>query len=361
MSQDRLHIATRKGLFTCTREQSGWRHSNTAFLGSPVALSLVSADGRTVFAALNLGHFGTKLHRSDDGGTTWTELEPPKYPKVEPADEKEKAPALVGIWSMAWTGTSGGVWCGTAPGALFRSDDNGATWAMNDALWDHPDRKKWFGGGTVDPAMHSILVDPRDPSHVAVGVSCGGVWRTSDGGKSWRVGSQGMRAAFMPPDMQFDPTIQDPHMVVQCPAAPDVFWSQHHNGIFRSTDNLDSWHEITTAPVSSFGFAVAVHPKDPDTAWFVPAKKDEDRFPVDGKILVTRTRDGGKTFDQLRAGLPQENAFDLIYRHGLAIDGTGTRLAMGSTTGSLWVSENGGDQWTLLSAHLPPIHAVQFG
>ncbi len=169
-----------------------------------------------------------------------------------------------------------------------------------------------------------------------------------------------MRAAFMPPDMQFDPVIQDPHMVVQCPAAPDIFWSQHHNGIFRSADNLNSWQEITTAPVSSFGFAVAVHPKNPDVAWFVPAKKDEDRIPVDGKIVVTRTQDGGKTFDQLRGGLPQENAFDLIYRHGLAIDDSGERLAMGSTTGSLWVSENGGEDWTLLSAHLPPIYAVRF-
>ncbi len=141
MNQNRLHIASRKGLFTYTRDAAGWRHSGTAFLGSPVALSLASADGRTVFAALNLGHFGTKLHRSDDGGTTWTELEPPKYPKVEGADEKEKAPALAGIWSMAWTGTPGGLWCGTAPGALFRSDDNGATWQINDALWDHPARK----------------------------------------------------------------------------------------------------------------------------------------------------------------------------------------------------------------------------
>jgi hypothetical protein len=169
-----------------------------------------------------------------------------------------------------------------------------------------------------------------------------------------------MRAAYMPPDLQNDPVIQDPHMVVQCASKPDVYWCQHHNGIFRSTDNLDSWQEITTAPVSNFGFAVAVHPKDPDTAWFVPANKDTDRIPVDGKIVVTRTRDGGKTFEELRRGLPQENAFDLIYRHALASDDSGNRLAMGSTTGSLWLSENGGEAWSLLSAHLPPIYAVHF-
>lgn len=357
---DRLHVASRKGLFTYERANGGWRHRNTAFLGSPVSLSLTSPDGKTVFAALNLGHFGTKMHRSDNGGETWTELEPPRYPKAEKPEEKDSAPALKGIWSMAWGGAKGEVWCGTAPGALFHSTDNGASWALVESLWDHPERKRWFGGGTVDPAMHSILVDPRDGKRVAVGVSCGGVWRTEDGGASWTVGSQGMRAAYMPPDKAFDPVTQDPHMVVQCASKPDVYWCQHHNGIFRSTDGLDSWHEITTAPVSSFGFAVAVHPKDADTAWFVPAKKDEDRIPVDGKIVVTRTRDGGKTFDELRRGLPQENAFDLIYRHALAIDGSGNRLAMGSTTGALWLSEDGGEAWSLISAHLPPIYAVQF-
>lgn len=148
-------------------------------------------------------------------------------------------------------------------------------------------------------------------------------------------------------------------MMVQCRTAPDVYWIQHHNGIFRSTDNLKSWHEITNAPVSAFGFPVVVHPQNPDTAWFAPAKKDEYRFPVDGNIVVNRTKDGAKTFETLRRGLPQGDAWDLIYRHGLAVDETGERLAMGSTTGALWVSENGGEAWSLLSAHLPPINAVK--
>ena len=114
-----------------------------------------------------------------------------------------------------------------------------------------------------------------------------------------------MRADFMPPDREFDPDIQDPHRVVRCAAAPDVLWTQHHNGIFRSIDDGDLWTEITEAGPSTFGFAVAVHPHDPDTAWFVPAIKDEVRVPVDGRFVVTRTRDGGATFDVLADGLPQ--------------------------------------------------------
>jgi 5-formyltetrahydrofolate cyclo-ligase len=114
------------------------------------------------------------------------------------------------------------------------------------------------------------------------------------------------------------------------------------------------------AKPSSFGFGVVVHPRDPDTAWFVPGIKDEKRYPVDGKLVVTRTRDGGRTFKVLRKGLPQKHAYDVVFRHALALDKTGKRLAFGSTTGNLWVSEDQGDSWKTVSTSLPPVHAVRF-
>jgi hypothetical protein len=130
--------------------------------------------------------------------------------------------------------------------------------------------------------------------------------------------------------------------------------------VFRSTDGGAAWTEVTTVKPSVFGFGVAVHPRDPDTAWFVPAVKDECRIPVDGKMVAARTRDGGKTFTVLREGLPQDHAYDLVYRHALDVDDTGDRLAMGSTTGALWISENQGDSWQAVSVHLPPVYSVRF-
>jgi photosystem II stability/assembly factor-like uncharacterized protein len=136
-------------------------------------------------------------------------------------------------------------------------------------------------------------------------------------------------------------------------------WMQHHSGMFRSTDAGATWIQLKP-PGDDFGFAVAAHPQDGNTAWFVPAIKDELRVPRDGALAVTRTRDGGRTWETLRDGLPQRDAFDLVYRHGLDVDATGRRLAMGSTTGALWVSDNGGEHWSLINAHLPPIYAVRF-
>ncbi|NJM30119.1 MAG: exo-alpha-sialidase, partial [Rhizobiales bacterium] len=194
---------------------------------------------------------------------------------------------------------------------------------------------------------------------VRVAVSCGGVWTTHDGGATWEQNAHGMRFDQGPDEEAGNPHTQDPHMMVQCRGKPDRYWVQHHCGIWKSADNAKSWQEVKAKP-SSFGFGVVVHPKDPDTAWFVPGIKDEKRYPVDGKLVVTRTRDGGKTFKVLNKGLPQKHSYDLVFRHGLTLDKTGTRLAFGSTTGNLWVSENQGDSWKTVSTTLPPVHAVRF-
>jgi hypothetical protein len=246
------------------------------------------------------------------------------------------------------------------PGGLFMSRDHGKSWELNRPLWNDPRREEWMGGGAEFPGIHSICVDPRDSRHVTLGISCGGAWLTRDGGKTWQPGGKGMRAEFMPPERQYDVNIQDAHMLVQCPASPDAMWVQHHNGIFKSIDAAASWTEIKNVKPSVFGFAVAVHPADPKTAWFVPAVKDEKRIPVNGRVVVTRTTDGGKSFKILSKGLPQKTAYDLVFRHALDIDETGERLAFGSTTGSLWVSEDGGKSWKTVSNNLPPVYAVRF-
>ncbi len=362
-----LLVGTRKGLFTLERADGGWRVVDTEFLGDRVPMVL--ADGRdgTWYAGLDHGHFGGKMHRSNDRGKTWEETPAPAYPE-KPEGVSDTGPSgeipwsLKLIWELtpANTDQPGVLWCGTIPGGVFRSDDRGDSWRLVESLWHMPERKEWFGGGADWPGAHSICVHPDDSNWVMVGVSCGGVWLTTDGGASWSSRSSGMFAEYMPPDRKFDPNIQDPHRIVQCRAAPDTLWSQHHNGVFRSTDAGANWQEISDVPPSTFGFATVVHPQEPKLAWFIPAVSDQHRMPVDGRLVVARTRDGGHTFEQLVDGLPQQHAYDLVFRHALDIDGSGNVLAFGSTTGSLWVSDNQGDSWSLVNGNLPPIYCVRF-
>jgi hypothetical protein len=360
----KLLLGTRKGLFQLSRRGSGWEIDRVSFLGDSVSMVLADPRDGALYAGLGLGHFGVKLRRSRDDGATWEDIAAPAFPK-QAEGEKEFLPdgkewpwRVELIWSLEVGPRPGTLWCGTIPGGLFRSADGGASWELVRALWDDPRRKGWFGGGYDYPGIHSICVEPSGA--LTIGISTGGVWRSEDEGASWALGGKGLYAEYMPPDRREDPLIQDVHRVVQCKAQPDVLWVQHHNGVFRTTDRGATWQDVPSAVPSKFGFAVAVHPRDPDIAWLVPAQKDERRVPVDGKLCVSRTRDGGKTWTMLREGLPQVHAYDLAYRHALDVDESGDVVAFGSTTGSLWISEDQGDRWTALSTHLPPIHALRF-
>lgn len=365
-----LHVGTRKGLFAFEKIHGRWTPAGEWFLGIQVPMLLHDRRDGLLHAAVEHGHFGTKMHRSADGGATWEETAGIVYPPRpdDAPDIRDPHRDLPVPWSLekVWSLETGGadqpglLWCGTIPGGLFRSTDSGTTWELVRSLWDRPERAKWAGGGYDFPGIHSICVDPRDSRCLAVAISCGGVWLTEDGGETWSQGAHGMAYDFVPAEQGgAEPEGQDPHRMVICPGAPDRAWVQHHCGIYRSDAAGRGWTEIPGVQPSAFGFAVAVHPRDPDTAWFVPAKKDEYRYPVDGRMVVTRTRDGGKTFQVLDQGLPPAPGYDLVYRHGLDVDATGDLLVMGSTTGALWVSENGGDTWELVTAHLPPIYCVR--
>jgi hypothetical protein len=363
----KIMISTRKGLFECTRSRGSWAVKTADFLGDNVTLALHDARDGTDYAALNHGHFGIKLHRRDKGKIKWQEIATPIYPEkpVELVDNDGWGKPVNWSTQLIWALETGGphqdgvLWAGTMPGGLFQSTDRGDSWKLMDALWRDPRRNKWLGGGADLPGIHSICVDPRDANTLRVAVSCGGVWTTHDGGASWAQSAHGMKFDQGPAEQAEDPDTQDAHMMVQCRNKPEAFWVQHHCGIFKSTNNAQSWREIKASP-SSFGFAVAVHPDDPDTAWFVPGIKDEKRIPVDGALVVTRTRDGGKTFKSLKRGLPQKHAYDVVFRHGLALDATGEWLAMGSTTGNAWVSEDQGDSWVAVSTTLPQVYAVRW-
>ena len=364
---NRLLVGTRKGMFRIERDGSGsWCIAQTWFLGDPVSMLLAEPGGQRIHAALDLGHFGVKMQRSIDGGKSWSEAPVPAFPpKPEGIEDKDPMRGLDIPWStqMIWALEAGGpdeLWCGVVPGGLFHSVDGGDSWFLIRALWDDPRRQKWMGGGYDFAGIHSILVDPRDPTHVTIGVSVGGVWTTQDAGVHWELIGTGLRNAYMPAEMAGDPLSQDPHRLVQCRTDPDQLWMQHHNGIFLSNDGGKNWRELNDVTPSSFGFAVAVHPREPDTAWFVPACKDEQRIPVDARLVVTRTRDAGRHFEVLHQGLPDKPAYDLVYRHALDVSSDGERLAFGSTTGSLWISEDLGDSWLSVSDHLPPVLCVRF-
>ena len=354
-----LLLGTRKGLVTYKKNGLGqWQYQDSQFIGIPVTIATYDENTSTWWALLDHGHWGTKVHRSTDG-KTWEELEAPKYPEGE--EIKEGVPASTRLlWAISNGGKDrpGTIYIGTEPGGLFKSTDNGDHFELVRGLWDHPSRKEqWFGGGRDHPGIHSILVDPANSDHIYIGISCAGMFETTDGGASWHSRNKGLRADFLP-----DPASdigQDPHLIDWCKANTDVMWQQNHCGIFRTEDAGENWTDITDPEgPANFGFAVAAHEKDPNVAWVVPGVSDVMRVAIDQSLCVCRTEDGGKSWTDFRAGLPQGSAFDITYRH--ALDITGDTLAFGTTTGNLYLSEDAGENWISLNNNLPMIHSVEF-
>jgi photosystem II stability/assembly factor-like uncharacterized protein len=359
MSSNRLLLGTNKGLLVVEPKGSGLHLIHEAHRAIPVSYAATDPRHGTLWACLDHGHWGRKLHRSRDGGATWAEVTAPKFP--EGAEVKAGQPASV---SYLWIVMPGGadqpnrLYIGTEPGGLFQSDDGGDSFCLVESLWNHPSRPdNWFGGGRDHPGLCSIALDPRDSRHVVVGISVGGVFETCDGGQTWIGRNKGLLANYLPnPEAEYG---HDPHYLLMSPSNPDVWWQQNHCGIFRSTDSGANWQHISQpGGPAYFGFAIAVDDQDENNAWVVPAVDAEYRLAVGNALCVCRTEDGGQTWTALRNGLPQENTYDLVYRH--ALDKRGDRLAFGTTTGNLYWSDDRGDSWRCLSHHLPPILSVRF-
>ena len=369
---DRCYVSTRKGLFTVDRGASKWSISRATFVGDNVTLTMHDPRNGNLLAALNHGHFGIKLHRSTDRapkrGTKFLLRnirrcrkgirQSPFHFSSKPLDW-----ALKLIWGMAPGGADqpGVVWCGTMPGGLFKSENNGESWELNRPLWDHPKREEWGPNGAEWPGIHSICVDPRDSQHVSIGVSTGGVWITRDGGKSWDPGGRGMRAEYAPEEQQYEPNGQDVHCLVQCAANPEVYLgaaSQWHLPIDRRRRVVDRDQRREAVRLWICCRGTSARSRTPRGLFLHRKTKSDVRSTAASWSIERRTE--ARPFETLRRGLPQEYAYDLVYRHGLDVDETGNRLVFGSTTGSLWISEDGGESWQTVSSNLPPIYAVRF-
>lgn len=385
-------VATRKGTFKVEKAGGKWTAKLAGHAGTGV--NYVAKDPRSarLWALLGHGHWGAKLSVSDDGGATWrdnaAQVKFPDGARYIGQDMFEDSSSDFGVgwrvvtrkatlqklWTIAFGG-DGAIWIGTIPGGLFVSRDGGASFELNRPLWNHDSRggdlfsgdgtgeTKWFGtpaseGGEFAPGIHSIVVDPRDPRRVLIAISTAGVLETRDGGATWRSRNRGMTMDHSPdPEAEWG---HDPHVIDLCEAQPDHVWQQNHAGVFYSMNGAESWRKVSVPDVGvHFGFPVSADARDGRVAWLVPGRADNQRMTIDGGLFVARTDDGGATWRQLRKGLPQQCAYDLVYRH--ALDNKDGVVAFGSTTGNLYLSEDRGESWTAVSQNLPPIYAVRFG
>ncbi|MDX1434421.1 MAG: glycosyl hydrolase [Gammaproteobacteria bacterium] len=363
-------VATRKGawLYHGDPARRTWRADGPHFLGHVIShLVLDPRDGRTLLAAAKTGHLGPTVFRSTDLGRTWREAKrPPAFAKA-PAGGEGRAVDHT-FWLTPGHADEPDSWyAGTSPQGLFRSQDGGVTWTPFSSINDDAQYRKWMGtvqDGTPDgPKLHSIIVDPRDPAHLYFAMSGGGVHESVDRGRTWTPLADGLEvvAGFDPANMAF----HDPHCVRLCPSNPDRLYQQNHCGIYRLDRPARTWTRIGRAMpkrVGDIGFPMVVHPRDADRAWVFPMDGTDvwPRTSPQGKPAVYATRNAGRTWQRLAAGLPENQAWWTVKRQAMTADG-GDPLGLyfGTTSGELWASRDEGRRWRCIASHLPEIYAVE--
>ncbi|MEA2508782.1 MAG: hypothetical protein QOG21_864 [Actinomycetota bacterium] len=366
MSGVRVLVGTRKGAFVMTSDErrEQWDIQGPHFAGWEIYhLKGSPADPNRIYASQSTGWFGQLIQRSNDGGKTW-----------EPVGNKFEYDGVPGThqwydgtphpWEFArvWhlepsLSDPDTIYAGVEDAALFRSVDGGGSWHELSGLRESGSGPNW-APGAGGMCLHTIVQDPRDADRIFVAISAAGVFRTDDGGKTWKVVTKGLRSGEIPTETA--EVGHCVHRIAMHPSRPDTLFMQKHWDVMRSDDAGESWYEVSGNLPSDFGFPIDVHAHEPDTIYVVPIKSDSLHYPPDGKLRVYRSRTGGNEWEALTEGLPQSDCYVNVLRDAMSVDSLDScGIYFGTSGGQVYASTNAGDSWAPIVRDLPSVCSVE--
>jgi photosystem II stability/assembly factor-like uncharacterized protein len=366
MSSVRVLVGTRKGAFILTadgqREQ--WEISGPHFAGWEMYhLKGSPAAPDRLYASQTSGWFGQQVQRSDDGGKTWEPIGNEfKYEGVPGThqwyDGTQHPWEFKRIWHLEPSlSDPDTVYAGAEDAALFKTVDGGMTWRELPGLRGAKGHLWQPGAGGM--GLHTILLDPSDPQRIFVAISAAGVFRTDDSGQTWQAANRGLKSGYQIPDPDAD-VGHCVHRIAMHPSRPGVLFMQKHWDVMRSDNAGEMWHEISGNLPSDFGFPIDVHAHEPDTIYVIPIKSDSEHFPPEGKLRVYRSRTGGNEWEALTKGLPQKDCYVNVLRDAMALDSLDScGVYFGTTGGQVYFSADSGDTWNPIVRDLPAVLSVE--
>jgi len=366
MSKVRVLVGTHKGAFILTADgkRKDWQIDGPFFAG----LDIYHIKGSPVnpdrlYASQTTSWFGQVMHRSDDGGKTWqavgNEFRYEGTPGTHQFYDGTQHPwEFTRVWHLEpGLDDPDLVYAGVEDAALFRSNDGGMTWKEQPGL--RAAKGELWQPGAGGMCLHTIVLDPSNPQRIYVAISAAGAFRTDDGGETWRPINNGLVSPYELPDSTAE-VGHCVHRIAMHPSHPDVLYMQKHWDVLRSDDAGDSWHEISGNLPSDFGFPIAVHAHEPETVYVVPIKSDGEHYPPEGKLRVYRSRSGGNEWEALTKGLPQSDCYHNVLRDAMAVDELDEcGIYFGTTGGQVYASADAGDSWSAIASDLPRVYSVE--
>jgi photosystem II stability/assembly factor-like uncharacterized protein len=366
MSKVRVLVGTRKGAFVLSSDagRKKWKVDGPQFAGWEIYhLKGSPADPDRLYASQSSGWFGQVMQRSNDGGKTWEtagnqfayegEVGPHTWYDGSPHPYEFKR-----VWHLEPSlNDPDTVYAGVEDAAIFKSDDAGQTWAEMPGLRTHETAATWApGAGGL--CLHTILIDPGNPDRMYGAISSAGVFRTDDGGKTWKPTNKGLRSNTIPDqDAEVGHCV---HRLAMHPSRPKTLFMQKHWDVMRTDDGGDSWREISGDLPTDFGFVIDVHANEPDTVYVVPITSDSLHYVPDGKLRVYRSRTGGNEWEALTNGLPQKDCYVNVLRDAMAVDAMDPcGVYFGTSGGQVYASADAGDTWTSIVRDLPGVLSVE--
>ncbi|MBS1911336.1 MAG: exo-alpha-sialidase [Bacteroidetes bacterium] len=366
MSGVRVLVGTRKGAFILTSDgkREKWQVEGPHFAGWEIFHVKGSpVNPNRLYASQSSSWSGQVMQRSDDAGKTWEVVGNDFTYKGTPGthqwyDGTQHPWEFKRVWHLEPSLTDADtVYAGVEDAAIFRSTDGGTSWHELAGLREHPSGAAWQpGAGGM--GLHTILLDPTNPDRIYIAISAAGVFRTDDGGQTWRPTNKGLQSQYIP-----DPAAEVGHCVHRIalhPSRPDVLFMQKHWDVMRSNDAGESWTEVSGNLPTDFGFPIDVHAHEPETIYVVPIKSDGEHYPPEGKLRVYRSRTGGNEWEPLTNGLPQSNCYVNVLREAMAVDQLDPcGIYFGTTGGQVYASSDSGDTWAPIVRDLPAVLSVE--
>jgi photosystem II stability/assembly factor-like uncharacterized protein len=248
-------------------------------------------------------------------------------------------------------------YAGAASGGVWKTVDNGAHW---EPVFDDQDVQT-IGALAIVPGDPSTIWAGTGEAFIRSNISIGnGIYKSTDAGKTWT--RMGLERAGRIARVVVDP--KNPDVVFAC-ALGHAYGPQPERGVFRTTDGGRAWNRVLFVDENTGCADVAI---DPNNSRVLFAGMWQLEIHTWGRTSggpgsgLFRSTDGGATWKRLTGnGLPEaplgkisvqvaRSNSNRVYALIETGDGMNTNNGQKTQSGSLWRSEDGGDNWQMVSA-----------